>query len=73
MIKLLIAEEEPIVAERLEFISKSADNKLRIDIICHSADVLKYAILNDYDMLCLDTKFTEISGFKIAKKNKRYG
>ncbi len=68
MIKLLIAEEEPIVAERLEFISKSVDNKLKIDIIYHSADVLKYAILDDYDIFCLDTKFTEISGFEIAKK-----
>lgn len=72
MIKLLIAEEEPIVAERLEFISKSVDNKLKIDIIYNFADVLKYAILDDYDIFCLDTKFKGTSGFEIAK-NKRYG
>lgn len=68
MAKIMIVEDDMIIAKGLNVIIKSIGNDIETTITGYSKEALKYAISQEYDMFLLDIQLLDYSGFELAKE-----
>lgn len=68
MAKIIIVEDDMLIAKGLETIINSIDDNLEISITGYAEEVLKYMENNHYDAFLLDIQLEDYSGIELAKK-----
>ncbi|AFS77741.1 transcriptional regulator, LytTR family [Gottschalkia acidurici 9a] len=68
MAKVLVVEDESIVAKGLATIVRSIDDTLEVNITGYAEEALKYANMEYYDMFLLDIQLKDYSGLELAKE-----
>lgn len=68
MAKILIVEDELLIAEGLETIINSINSKIEITITGYAKEALDYANSSHYDTFLLDIQLLDYSGFELAKE-----
>ncbi|WMM24857.1 LytTR family DNA-binding domain-containing protein [Tissierella sp. MB52-C2] len=68
MSKILIVEDEPIIANGLAAMINSINSKINITITGYAKEALKYAKDINYDVFLLDIQLKDYSGFELAKE-----
>ena len=68
MAKILVVEDESIVAKGLATIVRSIDDTLEVDITGYAEEALKYANMKCYDTFLLDIQLKDYSGLELAKE-----
>lgn len=71
MAKILIVEDELIIANGLKAIIKSINNKIDTTITGHAKEALEYTRSNHYDAFLLDIQLLDYSGFELAKEIRK--
>ena len=68
MAKILIVEDEMLIANGLAAIIKSINKDIDITITGYAKDALEYARANQYDAFLLDIQLNDYSGLELAKE-----
>lgn len=68
MTKILIVEDEQLIAEGLAIIINSINSKIETTITGYAKEALDYAKNNYYDIFLLDIQLLDYSGFELAKE-----
>lgn len=68
MSRIMIVEDDMLIAKGLEAIIKSIDDNLDISITGYAEEALRYIENNHYDAFLLDIQLEDYSGIELAKK-----
>lgn len=68
MSRIMIVEDDMLIAKGLEAIIKSIDDNLDISITGYAEESLRYIENNHYDVFLLDIQLEDYSGIELAKK-----
>lgn len=68
MAKIMIVEDDMIIAKGLDVIIKSVGNNIETTITQYSKEALEYANYQKYDLLFLDIQLLDYSGYELAKE-----
>lgn len=68
MAKIMIVEDDMIIAKGLNVIIKSIGNDIETTITGYAKEALKYASTQEYDLFLLDIQLLDYSGFELAKE-----
>lgn len=68
MAKIMIVEDDIIIAKGLDVIIKSVGNNIETTITQYSKEALEYANYQKYDLLFLDIQLLDYSGYELAKE-----
>ncbi|WP_041701489.1 LytR/AlgR family response regulator transcription factor [Gottschalkia acidurici] len=68
MARILIVEDESIIAKGLARIIESIDDELEVDITGYAEEALKYTKINEYDAFLIDIQLKDYSGFELSKE-----
>lgn len=68
MAKIMIVEDDIIIAKGLDVIIKSVGDNIETTITQYSKEALEYANYQKYDLLFLDIQLLDYSGYELAKE-----
>lgn len=68
MAKIMIVEDDMIIAKGLDVIIKSVGDNIETTITQYSKEALEYANYQKYDLLFLDIQLLDYSGYELAKE-----
>jgi len=71
MIKLLIADDHPLVLEGLKQIIKQTSDIIVVDEACNGGEVLNKLEMNNYDVILLDFSMPQKNGIEILNEVKK--
>jgi DNA-binding NarL/FixJ family response regulator len=71
MIKLLIADDHPLVMEGLKQIIKQTSDIIVVDEACNGGEVLNKLEMNNYDVILLDFSMPQKNGIEILNEVKK--
>lgn len=68
MAKIMIVEDDIIIAKGLDVIIKSVGDDIETTITGYAKEALEYAANQEYDMFLLDIQLLDYSGYELAKE-----